>query len=279
MASPIPSQSLTAVVTGASQGIGADTVKRLISMNWNVIMISRSSAKMQKVAQSRIKSDDERKQRIKIISFDLSKPETIETVLIPEIRSFTNNGAIDLLVNNAGGNFHVTESSVKSTTLNSWNSTINLNLTSVFLLIKGLRTDFIQSSYPASIVNIGSVLSNYPELYSLPYGVAKRGLQMLTKAYAIYYGKYNIRVNSIDPGYIETPAHDRIYKDNHASVSKGNAELTPLGRCGETKDIVEGIIYLSDPNQSSFITGQTITIDGGFTLPLVHTRRKIESKI
>eukprot|EP01083_Nonionella_stella_P261834 890989_1 len=122
--------SLTAIVTGATSSVGADTVKRLISLNWNVIMISRpiSINKMQTIAKSCIKNDNERKKRINIIGFDLSKPESIENELIPTIRKYTNNGAIDLLVNMAGGGKD--PSSVKRCTLETWNYTLNLNLTS-----------------------------------------------------------------------------------------------------------------------------------------------------
>eukprot|EP01084_Bolivina_argentea_P055151 101121_1 len=227
---------------------------------------------MEKVAKSCIQDDNERQKRIKIISFDLSKPELIENKLLPSIREYTNNGAIDLLVNNAGGG--ITPSDVKNCSLKNWNLVLNLNLTSPFLLIKCLRNDLIKSKYPSSIINIGSVSGNYPEIYNVNYSVAKRGLQMLTTSYALYYGKYDIRVNTIECGYILTPAHTRIYgKDNINAVNDGVAAITPLGKIGQTKDIVNAILYLSDPDKGSFITGQNIVVDGGLALPLVHTPR------
>ena len=252
----------TAVVTGASSGIGEDTVRKLISLNWNVIMISRSVDKLEKVAKSCIKNDIERAQRICMIPFDLTRTELIESQLISSIRKYTNNGPIDLLVNNAGGNYHVGKASVETATLNAWNSTLNLNLTAPFLLIKCLRDDLIKSKYPSSIINISSTLARYPNTNSLPYCVAKRGLQMLTTSYALYFGKYNIRVNTIECGYILTPAHE------------GVANITPLNKIGKTKDIVDAIMFLSNPNKSSFITGQNIVVDGGLALPLVHTPNK-----
>eukprot|EP01084_Bolivina_argentea_P055152 101122_1 len=265
--------SLTAVVTGASSGIGAATVKRLISLNWNVIMISRSTNKMEKVAKSCIQDDNERQKRIKIISFDLSKPELIENKLLPSIREYTNNGAIDLLVNNAGGG--ITPSDVKNCSLKNWNLVLNLNLTSPFLLIKCLRNDLIKSKYPSSIINIGSVSGNYPEIYNVNYSVAKRGLQMLNKSYALYYSKYKIRVNNIEPGYIDTPIQaNRRTQKQYEESNKYMKSICPIGRNGETKDIVDAIMFLSDSNKSGFITGQNIVIDGGLTLPLVHTVRK-----
>eukprot|EP01084_Bolivina_argentea_P055150 101120_1 len=264
----------TAVITGASSGIGEATVRKLISLNWNVIMISRTMKNMERVAKSCISNDRERKERISMISFDLTEPELVDSKLLPMIREYTNNGAIDLLVNNAGGNYHTGKSSVETTTLNVWNSTLNLNLTSPFLLIKGLRNDFIKSKYPASIINISSTLARYPNTNTLSYCVAKRGLQMLTTSYALYYGKYDIRVNTIECGYILTPAHTRIYgKDNINAVNDGVAAITPLGKIGQTKDIVNAILYLSDPDKGSFITGQNIVVDGGLALPLVHTPR------
>eukprot|EP01083_Nonionella_stella_P093742 262822_1 len=92
----------TAVITGASSGIGEATVRKLISLNWNVIMISRTMKNMERVAQSCISNERERKERISMISFDLTEPELVDSKLLPMIREYTNNGAIDLLVNNAG---------------------------------------------------------------------------------------------------------------------------------------------------------------------------------
>merc|ERR1711933_562383 len=102
------------------------------------------------------------------------------------------------------------------------------------------------------------------------------GLQMLTNAYSLYYGKYGIRVNNIEPGHIETPIHtNRIasfYKSTekaqkyYKKTAKAFESITPIGRLGQTKDIVDAIIFLSDPNKSGFITGQNIIIDGGLSL-------------
>eukprot|EP01084_Bolivina_argentea_P055153 101123_1 len=159
----------TAVITGASSGIGEATVRKLISLNWNVIMISRTMKNMERVAKSCISNDRERKERISMISFDLTEPELVDSKLLPMIREYTNNGAIDLLVNNAGGG--ITPSDVKNCSLKNWNLVLNLNLTSPFLLIKCLRNDLIKSKYPSSIINIGSVSGNYPEIYNVNYSV------------------------------------------------------------------------------------------------------------
>ena len=275
--------TLTAVVTGASSGIGEDTVKRLISLDWNVIMIARSVDKMEKIAKSCIEDDEQRNQRIKIIGFDLSKAESLENELIPSIKQcahkLNNNGCIDLLVNNAGGGTLNGNPNPKRCSLDAWNFTMNLNLTAPFLLMKCLREELIKSSYPASIVNIGSITAYYPDMLQIPYDVAKRGLQMLNTAYAVYYAKYKIRVNNIEPGFIETPIHRRSETETEREYLiriKGVEAITPIGRVGKSKDIVDAIMFLSDPNKSSFITGQDIIIDGGLSLPLVH---KVRSKM
>eukprot|EP01084_Bolivina_argentea_P054522 99975_1 len=132
---------------------------------------------------------------------------------------------------------------------------MNLNLTSPFLLVQGLRNDLIKSKYPASVINISSTLARYPNTNTLSYCVAKRGLQMLTRSYALYYGEYDIRVNTIECGYILTPAHSRIYGDAIGDVNKGVAAITPIGKIGKTADIVNAILFLSDPIKSGYITG------------------------
>ena len=105
------------------------------------------------------------------------------------------------------------------------------------------------------------------------YSIAARSSKALTESFAIYYGeKYGIRVNEIDCGAIDTPIFEKNMPKKEGDVfQKMMADLTPLKKNGKMKDVVDMIMFLSDPNLSSFMTGQHITLDGGFTLPFRST--------
>eukprot|EP01084_Bolivina_argentea_P164543 286077_1 len=242
----------TVIISGASSGMGEASVRRMLFESWTVIMIARAIDKMQKIAKDCIQNEIERNNRIKIIGFDLSKKELVETELIPKIRSFINddknvyvNGSIDCLINNAGGG--KTPSHCKNCMLDVWEYTLALNLTAPFLLIKLLKIELMKSNYKG-----------------IGYSVSKS----LTRNYATYYGPKGIRVNNIAPGYVQTPMQN---SDNEKYV----ASITPICRTETTKDIVEMILFLADPKKSGFITGQTFVMDGGFMLPMITTQFKL----
>ena len=142
----------TAIITGASAGIGAGTTKRLLNDGWNVILIARSTDKMQKVAS------DYPSPQYKIISCDLSKPELLLTAVIPEIKQYLNGAnTIDLLVNNAGGTHGGSKKKYSSNEnlLSSFNWHIDLMLTTPYSLTRYLSNMNLFSD-KASVINIGN---------------------------------------------------------------------------------------------------------------------------
>jgi len=165
-------------------------------------------------------------------------------------------GKLDVLVNNAG---IVRMSPLDETTLEAWNEVINVNQTGVFLGMKHAVPAMRRAS-GGSIINISSV-AGLVGLPNIPaYQASKGAVRLLTKNAAIQYAKDKIRVNSIHPGRIETPMTANLTPERRQLV----LSMTPLGRDGKPEEVAYGVLYLAS-DESSFVTGSELVIDGGFT--------------
>lgn len=165
-------------------------------------------------------------------------------------------GKLDILVNNAG---IVRMAPLDETSLDAWNEVINVNQTGVFLGMKH-AIPAMRRAGGGSIVNISSV-AGLVGLPNIPaYQASKGAVRLLTKNAAVQYAKDKIRVNSIHPGRIETPMTANLTPERRAMV----LDLTPLGRDGTPEEVAYGVLYLAC-DESSFVTGAELVIDGGFT--------------
>jgi NAD(P)-dependent dehydrogenase (short-subunit alcohol dehydrogenase family) len=164
-------------------------------------------------------------------------------------------GKIDVLVNNAGGSFNVP---IVDMSEGGWDAIIRENLKSVFLCSQA-AVKVMLTQRGGSIVNVASIAGLEAHTLSAPYGAAKAGVINLTKTMAIDLAKYNIRVNAIAPGYIDTPGVKQLFGDQPEAVKR-----IPLGRLGQPEDIACGVIYLAS-DASLYVTGETLIIDGGLT--------------
>ncbi len=165
-------------------------------------------------------------------------------------------GKLDILVNNAG---IVRMAPLDETSLDAWNEVININQTGVFLGMKHAILAMRRAG-GGSIINISSV-AGLVGLPNIPaYQASKGAVRLLTKNAAVQYAKDNIRVNSIHPGRIETPMTANLTPERRAMV----LDLTPLGRDGKPEEVAYGVLYLAC-DESSFVTGAELVIDGGFT--------------
>eukprot|EP00483_Globobulimina_turgida_P010406 UN10427 len=241
---------LTAVVTGASSGIGELTVRTLLgdkTNKWRVVMIARRVNRMREIAKSCIGDDQyELNKRIKIIGCDLYESKSVKTNVIPAIKSFTN--CVDLLINNAGNPFVCTP--IDKIDLKAMQKDINLYLLTPFVFIKYLENELATSKYPASIITISGIAAQNVVPKWIGYTIAARASKALTQNFAIHYGEqYGIRVNGIDCGVIDSG----IFEKNHDSKKEveefmsSMVDLTPLKKIGSMKDVVEMIMFLSDP--------------------------------
>lgn len=171
-------------------------------------------------------------------------------------------GKIDVMVNNAG--IRGIEKPTDEINTGEWEKVINVNLKGVFLCTKHVAP-YMKKGGGGSIINISSILGLIGG-QDPPYHAAKGGVRSITKSDAFYYGKNGIRVNSIHPGFILTPmVEDMMPKtpeeaEEHAKMLEA---IMPLGHMGEPNDIAFGILYLAS-DESKFVTGEELVIDGGF---------------
>jgi 3(or 17)beta-hydroxysteroid dehydrogenase len=171
---------------------------------------------------------------------------------------------LDVLVNNAGV---ALSKDVEHTTLAEWRWLMSINLEGVFLGTKhAIQT--MKSNGSGSIVNLSSIEGLVGDPNLAAYNASKGGVRLLTKSAALYCAKagYNIRVNSVHPGYIWTPMVENFLK-SQGDVAQGRKlldSLHPIGHVGEPDDIAYGVLYLAS-DESRFVTGTELVIDGGYT--------------
>jgi len=172
-------------------------------------------------------------------------------------------GKIDVLVNNAA--ILGDSKPVHELTSEEWDKVMNINVKGVFYCIKYI-VPYMLSSGSGSIINLSSIYGLISAIDVPAYHASKGALRLMTKTDALYYAKNNIRVNSIHPGFIMTPMVDNFIKssgDYEGTLNTLNA-LHPVGHLGEPDDIAYGILYLAS-DESKFITGSELVIDGGYT--------------
>jgi cyclopentanol dehydrogenase len=170
----------------------------------------------------------------------------------------TAYGKLDILVNNAGTGARFT---VEDTTEELWDSQMDVHAKGTFLGTK-LAIPEMRKIGGGSIVNISSVYGIVGSPGSTAYHAAKGAVRLFTKSAAIQYAKENIRVNSVHPGFVDTPMTSQGFQD--AERLRWVVSRTPMGRTGSANEIAYGILYLAS-DESSFVTGSELVIDGGLT--------------
>ncbi len=232
------------IVTGASGGIGNSIIKKLNEAGANILASGTRIEKLEELKKNF--------KNIKILKFDISQNDKIEEF----IENATNElgGSLDGIVNNAG----ITQDNLAiRMSLDEWQKVININLTSTFLMSKFAIKKMLKNK-SGKIVNITSVVGHTGNLGQANYTASKAGIVAMSKSLAIEYAKKNININCISPGFIKTAMTDKIDdKFKEAIVSK-----IPSARLGEPDDIANAVLFLSS-DQSSYINGETIHVNGG----------------
>tara|TARA_B100000902_G_scaffold351117_1_gene360903 strand:- start:1752 stop:2489 length:738 start_codon:yes stop_codon:yes gene_type:complete len=232
------------IVTGASGGIGNSIIEKLRD---NGAIILASGTRMEKLEELKSKFKE-----IKILKFDISQNDKIEDFI--ENASVELGGGLDCIVNNAG----VTQDNLAiRMSLDEWKKTIDINLTSTFLLSKFAIKKMLKNK-SGKIINITSVVAHTGNLGQTNYSASKAGIIAMSKSLALEYAKKNININCISPGFIKTAMTDKIdekFKD--VIISK-----IPSARLGEPEDIANAVIFLAS-DQSSYINGETLHVNGG----------------
>ena len=242
-----------AIVTGGAQGIGAAIATRLASEGAAVAVADLTAERGQETVEAIVKNGG----RAVAYGADVSKTEDVQTLVAAVVAEF---GRVDVLVNNAG----ITRDNLLfKMTDEDWDSVINVNLRSAFLMSRECQKHFVAQKY-GKIVSLSSrsALGNRGQAN---YAASKAGVMGLTATLAIELGPFGVNVNAVAPGYIATAMTDatarRIGLDPE-QLKEAAANETPVRRVGEPEDIAAAVAFLA-ADESSFISGQTIQVNGG----------------
>ena len=227
----------TAIITGASRGIGAGLVGAFLKQGYNVVATSRNVSQQLTASTALV-----------LIDGDIGKPETAANVVEAAIKNF---GSIDVLVCNAGIFF--TKPFTEFSTAD-FNALVSTNLLG-FLYITQLTVKQMLKQKSGSVVSITAALADQPILGvngSVPM-ITKGGLNSIIRSLAIEYAKQGIRFNAVAPGVVDTPMHKDDPKDSLRT-------LRPMGRIAEIKEVVDAVLYVARAGQ---VTGEVLHVDGG----------------
>lgn len=240
-----------AAVTGGSSGIGAAMAEALGMAGAKVVLVSRRKPELDQTSARLAKEGIE----ASVVVGDLADLSTISDVAGAAVACF---GHVDILVNAAGINLR---EPFQSVTPDSWTKQINVHLSAPMFMTQSLAPMMKERGW-GRIINIASLQSYRAFANSAPYGAAKGGILQLTRAIAQNWSAFGITCNAIGPGFFPTQLTAPVFND--AQLVQHHAQQTAIGRNGELKDLWGLTVFLAS-DASSYITGQTIMIDGGYT--------------
>jgi len=244
-----------AVVTGASRGIGKAIALGLADAGADVVVAARTAGDIEATANEITAKGG----KALAVPTDVRLSDQVANLVEKAIAQF---GRIDILINNAGGSFTVSTMELSE---GGWDAIIRENLKSVFLCCKVSAKVMIEQK-KGNIISIASIGGLRAYTDNAAYGAAKAGIINLTKTLAVDLAPHNIRVNAIAPGYIATPTFLQLQKDRPEMIQALNSQIL-MSRLGHPEEIVGGVIYLAS-DASSYVTGETLLIDGGLLAAL-----------
>ena len=231
------------LITGASGGIGNELVKKFVSLGGDVLGTGTNTEKLNSIKK---KYPD-----IKVKKFDISDHSRIEEFIE---NATLELGGLDILINNAGTNVDNLSLRMKD---EEWKKVIDVNLTSTFLLAKYSIKKMLKNKF-GRVVNITSVVGHTGNLRQSNYSASKAGIIGMSKSLAIEYAKKNITVNCVSPGFIVSDMTMNIAE----KVKLYLTSRIPMGKLGTGEDVSNSVAFLSS-DQASYITGETIHVNGG----------------
>ena len=246
-----------AIVTGAGRGIGFGCAKRM-AMEGAKVVVAEDDEELGSAAENALR---DKGADVRFVGCDVGDPQAIADMISETLESF---GAIDICVNNAGISrrnhfFEVSEE--------EFDTIMRVNLKGVFLVTQAVAREMVRSGTQGSIINMGSIVGTLSVPQQPVYCVSKQGVAGTTKVFALALADKGVRVNAIGPGTIHTEMSEKVHQ--HSDEWRRQVmSRTPLGRLGEPDDVARVAVFLAS-DDSAYITGQTIYVDGG-RLPLNH---------
>ena len=238
----------TAIITGGGSGIGLATARAFCKEGAKVILFGRRKEKL-------ISAADELGDSVLIVQGDMTHNDDLDQLINKTLNNFKG---IDILVNSAG---LYNGAPLHEISDSQWDGIMDINIRSIFQLTRRvLPIMMVQKS--GSIIHISSILGLIAVPQVAAYNVSKGALNQFSRSIAVEYGSYGIRSNSICPGLIETDMTADLMKD--ASLMQEWSKEYPIGRFGKPEDVASACLFLAS-DESSFITGTVLPVDGGFT--------------
>lgn len=253
---PIPSLSLegkTAIVTGGGTGIGRSIALTFAAAGANVVVCSRTLANLEKVAEE-VKALGRRSLAVRT---DVTQKTDVDNMVQRVMDEF---GAIDILVNDAGVWL---EGEVLDFSEEAWDRTMDINIKGCYLCCQAVGKKMVERKR-GNIISIASTNSFVSGKEEAPYSASKAGMVMLIRGLAKELVSYNIRVNAVAPGWVRTEMSREIWSQPESEYTKQEMARIPMGRLAEPSDVANAALFLAS-DLSSYITGATIVVDGGFT--------------
>ena len=233
-----------ALITGAAGGIGSETARLFLSSDWDVITVDQKPSTISGATD---------------IPTDLAHVQGIRSLCQKVLERFDR---LDAIVNVAAE--QITKSLVE-TTADEWDRVMAINVRSIYLLAAELNGPLCAAK--GAVVNVSSVHAVATSSGMAAYVASKGAVTALTRAMSLELAPHGVRVNAVLPGAIDTPMLRDGLKRSKSSL-QSFAARHPLGRIGAPKEVAEAILFLADNPRSSFITGQTLIVDGGATARL-----------
>jgi 2-keto-3-deoxy-L-fuconate dehydrogenase len=236
----------TCVITGGSSGIGLSCVELFLANGYHVFNLDMQSSPLGTFYQC-----------------DVTELNSVRSIIADIAKQHT----IDVLISNAGIHF---SGNIEHTTDEEFDRVFDINVKGAYAAIQGVLPS-MKSANSGSIILIASDQALIAKQNSFAYNLSKAALASIAKTTALDYAQYNIRVNALCPGTIETPLYHKAIDNyvahsgaNKADVHHDEAQLQPLGRLGQPSEVAEFALFLASDN-ASFITGSLQVIDGGYT--------------
>ncbi|MFK7692231.1 SDR family NAD(P)-dependent oxidoreductase [Paenibacillus sp. HJGM_3] len=238
------------LVTGAGRGIGKATAERFAAEGASVALLSNEWNDLEETEKGLLAKGC----RVMAIQTDISRSEQVRQAVDRVVEAF---GYVDILVNNAGIAW---EEPFLDITESHWRRMIDVNLNGMFLVAQAVARQMVVQGNGGVILNMSSTNGIVGEANYAHYNASKGGVVLLTKTMAIELGPYGIRVNAVCPGYIQTPLSDSI--DDKEKAAEYVRTKIPLGRRGKVSDVAGVFAFLASED-ASFITGESLVVDGG----------------
>nr|WP_285854919.1 glucose-1-dehydrogenase [Paenibacillus cellulositrophicus] len=243
----------TAIITGASSGIGRAMALRFGREKMNVVINYRSG---EQEVNSIIQEIEQSGGQAIGVYGDVTREEDVKKLVSAAHEHF---GSLDVMVNNAGIENEVPSEDL---TLEDWRKVLDVNLTGAFLGCREAIDYMLEHGIKGRIINVSSVHEMIPWPHFVHYAASKGGIKMMTETLALEFAPKGIRVNSLGPGAIDTPINAAKFSDPAAKASV--EALIPLGYIGKPEEVAAAAAWLAS-SESSYVTGITLFADGGMT--------------